>query len=126
MREKRRQRVCSFLRQEIAEILQRDVSDPRLGMVSVTRVEPTDDLKEARVYVSVLGTEAAQRTALRGIRAARSHIQALLGERLHFRNTPMLEFIHDQSFDRSREIADLIAQARREDDDAAKARGGLT
>ncbi len=122
MKEKRRQRIGSFLREEIAGILQREVKDPRLGFISVTRVEATEDLKEARVWVSVLGTEAEQRTTLRGVTAASRHIQALLGERVRFRNTPQLRFIHDRSLERSLEISALIAQARREDDDAAELR----
>ncbi len=122
MKEKRRQRISSFLRAQLAEIIARELKDPRLGFITVTRVEPTEDLREATVYISVMGTEAEQRTSMRGIEAARGHIQSLLGARIHFRNTPELHFIHDESIRKSMEMNSLLERARQEDQAAAEER----
>ena len=117
MKEKRKQRIASFLRNEIALIIQRELKDPRIGLISVTRVEPTEDLRYASVHVSVMGSEAEQRTSLRGLEAARSHIQNLLGDRVHFRHTPEIRFVLDDSIRKQMEMEALIKRAREEDED---------
>ncbi|MGE3163786.1 MAG: 30S ribosome-binding factor RbfA [Planctomycetota bacterium] len=114
MKQKRRERISSSLRAEIAEIIQRDLRDPRLGFISVTRVEPTEDLKEAVVHVSILGSEGQQRTSLRGLRAAAGFIQGLLADRIRLRNTPVLRFELDESIRKHMELEDLLKRARGE------------
>lgn len=126
MKEKRRQRISSFLRAQLAEIIARELKDPRLGFISVTRVEPAEDLREAKVYISVMGTEAEQRTSMRGIEAASGKIQSLLGDRIHFRNTPELRFIQDDSIRKSMEMDSLLERARQEDQAAAEERASRT
>ena len=119
----RRERIAAFLRNELAQILQRELHDPRLGFVSILSVSPTEDLKEAEVRVSILGSEADQRTTLRGLESARGYIQGLLGDRLHFRNTPVLRFVLDETISKSMDIEGSIKQAREEDEQAAADRG---
>ncbi|MEM7168506.1 MAG: 30S ribosome-binding factor RbfA [Planctomycetota bacterium] len=114
MREKRRERVSSLLRSEIANIIQRDLRDPRIGFVSVMSVHPTEDLKEAEVRVSLMGSEAEQRTTLRGLIAARGFIQTHLADRVRLRNTPALRFVQDESIRKGIEMDDLIRKVRSE------------
>ncbi len=115
MKPVRKARVSAFLRTEIARIIQHDLSDPRVGFVTVIEVEPTEDFKEAKVSVSILGDEAAQRTSLRGLEAARGYIQAQLAKVSHFRETPLLQFILDDSIRKQMEIEDRIREVRRQD-----------
>ena len=91
--------------------------------VSVLEVKPAEDLTEAEVRVSILGSPGEQRTAMRGLDAARGYIQTLLGERTQFRNTPQLRFIHDERIQKSMELDVLLQRARTEDEAAADARG---
>lgn len=112
MKQKRRERISSSLRSEIAEIIQRDLRDPRLGFISVTRVEPTEDLKEAVVHVSILGSETEQRTSLRGLRAAAGFMQGLIADRMRLRNTPVLRFELDESIRKHMELEELLKRAR--------------
>lgn len=116
MREVRKKRVAAFLRTEIARIIQHELTDPRIGFVSVLSVEPTEDLKEAKVAVSVFGTEAEQRTTLRGLQAAAGFIQSHLGRVSHFRETPQLRFILDDSIRRTMELERKIREVRAEDE----------
>ncbi|MCI0650726.1 MAG: 30S ribosome-binding factor RbfA [Planctomycetes bacterium] len=122
MKPTRRGRVSSLLRDEISSILTRELKDPRIGFVSVLQVEPTDDIKEAVVRVSIFGTEAEQRTTLRGLEAARPFIQALLAERVKLRHVPVLRFLLDESIRKGMEMEELIRRARAEDEQAAETR----
>ncbi len=115
MKQLRKERVASFLREEIARIIQADLRDPRVGIISVTRVEPTEDLKEAIVHVSVLGEEGQRRTALRGLEAAAGFIQQQLGGTHQWRQTPQLRFELDDSIRKQFEIDELIRKARESD-----------
>ena len=124
MRPLRKKRIASFLRAEIARVLLHEVRDPRIGFVSVLAVEPTEDLKEAKVSVSVLGTEADRRTALRGLEAARGFIQSHLAKVCQFRETPQLRFILDDSIRRTMEIEETIRRVRGEDEAARSGEAG--
>lgn len=114
MKEKRRERIASLLREEIANIIQRELRDPRIGLVSVLSVHPTEDLKEAEVRVSLLGDPAQQRTGLRGLEAARGFIQNELAARVRMRNTPFLRFVLDESLRKQQELEELLRRAREE------------
>ena len=105
MKPVRKQRVAALLRNEIARVIQQELRDPRIGFVSVLSVEPTEDLKEAKVSVSILGDESQQRTSLRGLQAARGFIQAHLGRVTRFR----------ESIRRTMEIEERIRQVRADD-----------
>ncbi|MGE4618725.1 MAG: 30S ribosome-binding factor RbfA [Planctomycetota bacterium] len=118
----RRSRVSSLIREEIARILQFDLKDPRIGFVTIQAAEPTIDLKECKIYVSIMGSESQQRTSLRGLEAARGRIQSLLTSRVRLRETPVLRFILDESIQKTLEIEEKIRIAREEDELAAKER----
>ncbi|MCA8960055.1 MAG: 30S ribosome-binding factor RbfA [Planctomycetes bacterium] len=116
MKPVRRERVASFLREEIARIVQLELQDPRVGLVSITRVEPTEDLKEATVHVSVFGSESQQRTAIRGLEAAAGYIQQALSGTHRWRQTPMLKFELDDTIRKQFEMDELIRKARESDE----------
>jgi ribosome-binding factor A len=96
-----------------------DLKDPRIGSLTVLAVEPTEDLKECKVFVSIMGDEAHQRTSLRGLEAARGKIQALLSTQIQLRETPILRFELDESQQRTQAIEEKIRAARAEDELAA-------
>ena len=96
----RRARVEQALRDALAEMIDREVKDPRVrgaGLVTVQRVELTADLSVARVYVSVFGDEAAGRRAVAGLAAAAGFLRGPLGRRLNLQKPPELRFLHDHS-----------------------------
>lgn len=103
--------VESLLQRTLAEVLQRQISDPRIsGMVSITKVKVSPDLREAQVYVSVL-PEEKQTATLYGLRHAASHIQSKLRGKVKLRQLPHLEFHLDESLKKQAEVMGKIRQA---------------
>ena len=102
--------VGEMLREELTDIIRREVKDPRLGFWSITGVEVPPDLRSARVYVSVLGTDEERRETLKALDGASGFIRHHLKPRLRMRHIPDLEFRDD----RSMEHADQIGRALRE------------
>jgi ribosome-binding factor A len=107
--------VGEMLREELTDIIRREVKDPRVGFMSITRVDVPTDLRSARVYVSVLGDESERSATLTALRSASGFIRHHLKPRLRMRQIPELEFRDD----RSMEYADHIARTLRDLGEAA-------
>lgn len=113
---RRRLRVEEQIKRVVGEILERDVKDPRIGFVTVARVETTGDLREARVFVSVLGGEDEYSRSMEGLQSARSYIQRELGNILQLRYTPVIKFLADRTArDRGR-IDQIIDRIKSEEE----------
>ena len=93
----RTDRLNSQIREELMELVQREMGDPRLGFVTITLVETASDLYHARVWVSVLGDPEAQATSIKALQAAAPWLRRRLGERLHIRTIPELDIRLDSS-----------------------------
>jgi ribosome-binding factor A len=103
--------VGAQVREEIMRIIQRELKDPRIGFVSITEVRMTPDLRSARVRVSVLGDEAAQKDALAGLNSARGLIRHDLGRRLqNLKFSPEVKFELDPSIEYSVRIAQTLRE----------------
>jgi ribosome-binding factor A len=107
---KRATRVADQIRMEVADIIMRKTKDPRVGDVTVTDVEVTNDLRLARVFVTALGDERAQTDALAGLDKAAGFIRSELGRRLQLRYTPELVFQRDLTGARGDRIWSLLDQ----------------
>lgn len=112
---KRTDRVSDLIMREISEILFREVKDPRIGMVTITRVEVSEDLSTAKVYYSVIGSEKELNDSAKGLSYASHFIQRLLGKRLALKHIPHLNFILDHSVDYSFEIEGLIKKIKEQE-----------
>lgn len=111
------ERVNSLIRQEISELLQRQVKDPRLGnFIAVTEVAASPDLKYAKVFVSCLGTEAEKQGALRALASAAGFFRRELAKRLKLRHIPELSFRWDDSIERGDRLLRLIDQVSSDKD----------
>lgn len=103
------QRVNELIREEISDLLRREIKDPRLDcFMSVTEVVTSPDLRHAKVYVSVMGTEEEKRQAEKGLAAASGFLRRGLGERLSLRYIPELCFQRDESIERGSHLLELI------------------
>jgi ribosome-binding factor A len=103
--------VGAQVREEIMKIIQRELKDPRIGFVSITEVRMSPDLRTARVRVSVLGDEEAQRAALAGLTSARGLIRHDLGRRLqNLKFSPELQFELDPSIEYSVRISKTLRE----------------
>ena len=115
---RRGRRVASIIRQIVSEMLVGELSDPRVGLVTVTRVKLSADLRFADVSVSVLGDERQQEACLGAIQHARGRLQERVSDVLRMKFCPALRFHLDQSVKRSVSLSRLIAEARAEDEAA--------
>ena len=115
------EQVESTLRKALAQVLQRRISDPRIrGLVSITDVDVSPDMKQAKVFVSVLPETYAKRT-LAGLRAADRHIGAEVKKLVALRLVPHLRFELDESLKQAEQIYQAIDEAKaREDEHAAE------
>ncbi|MDP6647356.1 MAG: 30S ribosome-binding factor RbfA [Dehalococcoidales bacterium] len=105
------ERVNSLIRQEISQLLQRQVKDPRLdNFITVTEVITTPDLKHTRVFISHLGSEAEKQTTLETLTAATGFFRHELAKVLNLRYTPELSFHGDDSIERGDRISQIINQ----------------
>ncbi len=108
---RRTERLSSLLRQEISELLRSQVNDPRLSsLISVTKVLVSPDLRQAKVLVSVLGTEAQKNEVLSGFTAASGFLRWKLAQRLTLRRIPELSFGADDSIEQGAKVLKLINQ----------------
>jgi len=111
---RRHQRVAEILKQEVSRIVLEELSDPRLGFMTVTRVEPSPDLRSARVFVSILGDQTQQELTMRALKRAAGFVQHGIGDRLDLKYTPVLHFVTDDSVKKSVRLAKVIREALEE------------
>jgi len=104
-------KVAEAMREALSQCILFELKDPRLGFVTLTRVEPSADLRTAKVYVSILGDDKTQERSLHALRHAAGFLQAKVGDRLQTRYTPVLRFHLDESIKKSVEISRLIDEA---------------
>jgi ribosome-binding factor A len=104
----RMKRVNETCREVLGEILQEDLKDPRLGFVTVTKVEVSPDLKQAKVWVSVLGGEGEVEETFRVLERARGFIRSRLGSRVRLKYTPSLSFYRDRGAEISEKVQMLL------------------
>ena len=109
----RMRRVNESVRAVVAEGV-RELKDPRIGLVTVTGVRVTPDLREATVYVSVLGGGRKRREALAGLQSAHGVLQTRINRELTLKRTPLLTFAYDESIERGVRMSTLIDELARE------------
>lgn len=101
IRVKRAGRVGSLIQKELSDLLATKIKDPRLDLVTITRVSMTDDLRSARIYFSVAEGRNRSQGVLAGFVSATGYLKHELGQRLELKYVPELKFVYDESFDRA-------------------------
>ena len=115
---RRTDRINEQLREEISTLLTRSIKDPRLnGVISITRVMSSGDLRSARVYISVMGNRQTKRDALAGIQSAASFLRRELRDRINMKHTPFLTYELDDSLEEADQLLRLMNQVKPEDRD---------
>ncbi len=115
MSTKRQKQVNQTIRRELSDLLARGVSDPRInGIVSITEVDITADLKQARVFISVMGTEDEKLEVFAGLASASDFLRHELGSRIRMRYTPKLVFERDDSIEKGEHLLQMIDRAAAE------------
>jgi ribosome-binding factor A len=126
MDDARTRRLAERIAKIAAELLERRIKDPRLGFVTVTEARLTGDLREAKVFYTVLGTAEEREESAAALRSATGVIRSEIGRLTGLRHTPSLEFIADALPEDAQRIDELVAAARQKDAELAKASEGAT
>ncbi len=109
----RSDRVADLLLELISELLSKEIRDPRIASVTLTSAEVTKDLRQARIYFTVLTGPEDKGAVLAGLKSASGFIRAKVGKELRLRFVPTLEFIYDETEDQARRIDELLRQAKK-------------
>lgn len=110
----RSHRLTQELKHEISLIIAQEVRDPRIGLLTVTEVEVSPDLRYARIYVSVLGSPEEKKQTLDALASAGSFIRRQVGARIKLRHTPELTFAYDESIEQGDRMMQLIEEIKKE------------
>ncbi|HZU39440.1 MAG TPA: 30S ribosome-binding factor RbfA [Solirubrobacteraceae bacterium] len=113
MSDGRMRRVDEAVRAVLSDAIATDLSDPRVGFVTVTAVKTSPDLRHARVYVSILGDEQARTQSLQALQAAHGFLQGRLAAQLTLKHTPLLAFHYDPSVERGMRVTQLLDEEAR-------------
>jgi ribosome-binding factor A len=107
---RRSERLAEEIREEVARMIATELKDPRLGFVTVVRVELAHDLGYARVHVGVLGNEKDREKSLVALRSAAGFVRRELGKRLRIHHTPEIDFRYDKGLDATDRVAQLLQE----------------
>ncbi len=129
---RRQEQVADLLRAELSDLLRREMQDPRLGFVTITGVDVSPDLRNARVRVSCYGDETAQKESMRALRGAAGFLRSQIARRVRLRTIPQLDFRLDHSMEQAEQVQrallalapELEAAAAREREEAAASAAG--
>ena len=104
-----------MIRKEISQILVSELKDPRIGLVTITKVSVSDDLRVARVYYSVFGGEEQREDSYQGLASATGYIKRELGRRVRLKYMPEIHFVFDDSLDYGEHIEELLRRVKHSD-----------
>ena len=110
------EKLQELIKQEVGKILLTDIKDPRIGFVTVTEVEMTGDLREAKIFVSIMGNDEQIKSSWEGLQSALGFIRREIGKRIKIRFTPEISFELDKSLDYSEHIQKLLLKVKKEEE----------
>lgn len=120
------EKLQELIKQETGKMLLNDIKDPRIGFVTVTDVEMTGDLREAKIFVSIMGGDEQVKSSLEGLQSALGFIRREIGKRIRLRFTPEISFALDTSLDYGDHIQKLLLQVEGDLGNADNAQAGST
>ncbi|MEG6585499.1 30S ribosome-binding factor RbfA [Dendrosporobacter sp. 1207_IL3150] len=109
------EKVQEFIKQEVSKIILNDLKDPRIGFVTVTQVEATGDLRSAKIFVSLMGSDEQKAATWSGLQKALGFIRSEIGKRIRLRMTPDLSLHIDESLDYSAKIQELLIKIKEDE-----------
>jgi len=110
----KQERVSELIKEEVSRIIREKVSDPRIGFLSVTGVDLSPDLKNAKIFISVLGGKQEKDKTFEGLKSATPFIRGQLGQALELRFVPEIHFVHDKSIERGSRVLAIMSKLERE------------
>lgn len=120
MAEHRSQRLRELVKEEFGSILQKELKDPRIGFVSVTDVEVSNDYSHVKIFVSIMGDAEAKKATMEGLESAKGFIRTELGKRIRLRHTPEVHILADNSIEHGSRIFELLEEVKKEKGDGVQ------
>ncbi len=111
----RADRLAKLIKEDICKILRQEVSDPRIGFVSITNVDLSPDFENANIFVSIYGDEDKKRQAMKGLDSATRFIRGKLGHVLELREVPKIHFVRDDSIENGSRVLGIISKLEKEE-----------
>ncbi|MCC5464434.1 30S ribosome-binding factor RbfA [Pelosinus baikalensis] len=115
MSQLRVEKVQEFIKQEISKIILTELKDPRVGFATITQVEATGDLRSAKIYVSLMGSDEQKADTWKGLQSSLGYMRSEIGKRIRMRITPELSLHLDESLDYSAHIQELLIKIKQEE-----------
>ena len=113
-------KIQEELRQQVSMIVQQELRDPRIGFVTITEVELTADLKEAKIYFTIMDTGRSTEGTVRALKNSAAYVRRLIGQRIKIKFTPEIKFVYDDSQIRQSRIDEIIDKIHKESKDEAE------
>jgi len=110
----RTHKVAMAIKEEVSQIILRELKDPRIGFITITHVDLTHDLKIAHIFYSIMGDTKGIENSQKGLEAAKGYIRRLLGDRLKLRFVPEIQFRKDDSIEKSFHIGEVLKKLKEE------------
>ncbi len=107
----RTRRIGEQMRRDLAQLIRSEIRDPRMAMVSITSVDVTRDLSQAKVYVTILGDPAERASIVKALNQASVLLRRELGRRMHIRTVPRMQFLYDEVVEHGARLSALISEA---------------
>ncbi|MGM0395530.1 MAG: 30S ribosome-binding factor RbfA [Bacillota bacterium] len=121
MNEKRINRISEEVKKVVSELIQNEIKDPRIsGMPSVNKVSVTKDLRFAKIYISVLGSEEDKESTIQGLQSAKGFVRTEIGRRINLRHVPEPIFELDESIEQALYMSKLIEEVNRDSKEASE------
>ncbi len=106
---KKNEKIAELIKRNISEIIQFDLKDPKIGFITITDAQVTNDLSYAKVYVSFLGQNARKEAGMKALERSKGYIRSELSKKLSTRKVPELQFVLDDALDKGNKIEKIIA-----------------
>ena len=112
----RQNKMRELLKEEVSEILRREIKDPRLGFFTVIDAEITVDLRHAKVFVSIMGTEEERKQGMEVLKHAQHFVRQEFGKRVRMKTLPDIQFVKDESVDKGVHMLELLEEIKRDEE----------
>ncbi len=112
----RRARIQEMIKENLGTLIDREIKDPRVGLVTITRVQVSPDISTADIFVSVYGSDEDREASLTGLKSAKGHLRSRLGRSLQTKNTPELKFHMDNSAEYGVHISKVLRKVNASDE----------
>jgi len=113
----RPEKVAVAIKRKVSEIILIELKDPRIGFVTVTEVKVSRDLRNVKIFFSVLGDEKQKKSAIIGLERATSYVRRIIGKEMGFRFTPEIIFRYDETYEYSQRVTELLNKVKTEEEE---------